>query len=94
MSELPTQLLLFELPPEKPPEERYTGTRWYYLLKDRDQKMLHYISRDGDPVWTEHDTRTCEPMLFAGAVCAKQAMKRHGATNKKRWYFNPANRLK
>jgi hypothetical protein len=75
-------------------EEQPKATRWYYVTRRRNQEMLHYISRDGAPVWCEHDTREVQPMLFNSAYTAKLTMRKHGGTEVLRWYFRVKNRSK
>jgi len=80
------QLFAMDEIPVVPPAPQ--PTRWYYITRRRNTEMLHYISRDGTPVWCEHDTRSVQPMVFNSAHTAKLDMRRHGGNEIKRWYWS------
>lgn len=81
------QLELFDMDSIKKNESRPKASRFYYVVRRRNSEMLHYVSRDGAPVWCEHDTRNAQPMLFNTSQQARRAAKTHGGTDVKRWYW-------
>ncbi len=87
---LPVQNSLFDLSEVATVGPAYKPVRWYYIVKWRNEWMLHYIAHDGTAVWCEHDTRQIQPMLFNSAHTAKMAARLHGGEHRQYHGYKPA----